>query len=78
MTAPKFITMKGSSHLTDKPFHVGIVQHESVMTRKRQKRLRTTGAFLFMYISNCSQPFLASKSFMKETSASTPSIGNAL
>ena len=34
MTAPKFITMKGSSHLTDKPFYVGLVQHESVMTRK--------------------------------------------
>ena len=34
MTAPKFITMKGSSHLTDKPFYVGLVQRESVMTRK--------------------------------------------
>ena len=34
MTVPKFITMKGSSHLTDKPFYVGLVQHESVMTRK--------------------------------------------
>ena len=45
MTAPKFITMEGSSHLTDKPFYVGLVQHESVMTRKRQKRLRTAGAF---------------------------------
>lgn len=34
MAAPKFITVKGSSRLTDKPFYFGLVQHESVMSRK--------------------------------------------
>ena len=34
MAAPRFITTKGASTLTDKPYYIGIVQHDSVMTKK--------------------------------------------
>ena len=39
---------------------------------------RGSYAALFTRIEKRTQPFFFSKSFMKETSASTPSIGNAL
>jgi hypothetical protein len=34
MAAPNFITTKGASTLTDEPYYIGIVQHDSVMTKK--------------------------------------------
>ena len=34
MTEPRFITTKGSTSLTDKPYYIGFVQHDSVMTKK--------------------------------------------
>ena len=34
MAEPKFITAKGSTSLTDKPYYIGFVQHDSVMTKK--------------------------------------------
>ena len=33
MAEPKFITAKGSTSLTDKPYYIGFVQHDSVMTK---------------------------------------------
>jgi len=34
VAAPKFITVKGSSSLASSPYYTGLVQHESVMTKK--------------------------------------------
>ena len=33
MAEPRFITAKGSTSLTDKPYYIGFVQHDSVMTK---------------------------------------------
>lgn len=33
MATPQFITIRGSSGLTDKPYYIGLVQHEGTMTK---------------------------------------------
>jgi len=67
MAVPKFITVKGASTLTSTPYYTGLVQHESVMTKK--STYAHLAEKLAYSAANIRATFLALAEVLKENAA---------